>query len=124
MASQQQCRPSPARYCSKSPPEQPLQVKVVGVFKSSSFHVAKSAAEVTVRITTSAGVSSGLPVSRLLVTRIEVRRRREVSRPAEQYQCTSQGPGSGRADFPLPGGLPLKGDPNEGKLRTLLGGGG
>ncbi|XP_039093347.1 probable inactive peptidyl-prolyl cis-trans isomerase-like 6 isoform X3 [Hyaena hyaena] len=45
MASPQQCRPSPARYCSKSPPEQPLQVKVVGVFKSSSFHIAKSAAE-------------------------------------------------------------------------------
>ncbi|XP_058590913.1 probable inactive peptidyl-prolyl cis-trans isomerase-like 6 isoform X1 [Neofelis nebulosa] len=45
MASQQQRGPRPAPYCSKSPPEQPLQVKVVGLFKSSSFHIAKSAAE-------------------------------------------------------------------------------
>ncbi|XP_060987478.1 probable inactive peptidyl-prolyl cis-trans isomerase-like 6 isoform X6 [Dama dama] len=30
---------------SRSPPEQPLQVKVVGLFKSSSFQIAKSAAE-------------------------------------------------------------------------------
>ncbi|XP_045355205.1 probable inactive peptidyl-prolyl cis-trans isomerase-like 6 isoform X2 [Leopardus geoffroyi] len=45
MASQLQRGPRPAPYCSKSPPEQPLQVKVVGLFKSSSFHIAKSAAE-------------------------------------------------------------------------------
>ncbi|XP_070306086.1 probable inactive peptidyl-prolyl cis-trans isomerase-like 6 isoform X2 [Odocoileus virginianus] len=41
MASQQ-----PSVPCiSRSPPEQPLQVKVVGLFKSSSFQIAKSAAE-------------------------------------------------------------------------------
>ncbi|VFV21706.1 peptidyl-prolyl cis-trans isomerase-like 6 [Lynx pardinus] len=45
MASQLQRGPRPAPYCSKSPPEQPLQVKVVGLFKSSSFHIARSAAE-------------------------------------------------------------------------------
>ncbi|XP_068841577.1 probable inactive peptidyl-prolyl cis-trans isomerase-like 6 [Capricornis sumatraensis] len=41
MASQQQSVPC----ISRSPPEQPLQVKVVGLFKSSSFQIAKSAAE-------------------------------------------------------------------------------
>ncbi|XP_059797424.1 probable inactive peptidyl-prolyl cis-trans isomerase-like 6 isoform X3 [Balaenoptera ricei] len=34
---------------SQTPPEQPLQVKVVGLFKSSSFQIAKSAAEVTAK---------------------------------------------------------------------------
>lgn len=34
---------------SQLPPEQPLQVKVVGLFKSSSFQVAKSTAEVTAK---------------------------------------------------------------------------
>ncbi|KAB1275575.1 putative inactive peptidyl-prolyl cis-trans isomerase-like 6 [Camelus dromedarius] len=41
MASTQQSAPC----SSQSPPEQPLQVKVVGLFKSSSFQIAKSAAE-------------------------------------------------------------------------------
>ncbi|MXQ85627.1 hypothetical protein E5288_WYG001272 [Bos mutus] len=41
MASQQHSVPC----ISRSPPEQPLQVKVVGLFKSSSFQIAKSAAE-------------------------------------------------------------------------------
>lgn len=45
MASQQQSVPC----ISRSPPEQPLQVKVVGLFKSSSFQIAKSAAEVTAK---------------------------------------------------------------------------
>ncbi|XP_073749857.1 probable inactive peptidyl-prolyl cis-trans isomerase-like 6 isoform X3 [Callorhinus ursinus] len=45
MASPKPCRPRSARCRSQSPPEQPLQVKVVGLFKSSSFQIAKSAAE-------------------------------------------------------------------------------
>ncbi|XP_059257175.1 probable inactive peptidyl-prolyl cis-trans isomerase-like 6 isoform X2 [Mustela nigripes] len=45
MASPKQCRPKSAPCRSRSPPEQPLRVKVVGLFKSSSFQVAKSAAE-------------------------------------------------------------------------------
>ncbi|XP_027458706.1 probable inactive peptidyl-prolyl cis-trans isomerase-like 6 isoform X4 [Zalophus californianus] len=45
MASPKPCRPRSAGGRSQSPPEQPLQVKVVGLFKSSSFQIAKSAAE-------------------------------------------------------------------------------
>nr|XP_012420059.1 PREDICTED: peptidyl-prolyl cis-trans isomerase-like 6 isoform X2 [Odobenus rosmarus divergens] len=45
MASPKQRRPRSARCRSQSPPEQPLQVKVVGLFKTSSFQIAKSAAE-------------------------------------------------------------------------------
>ncbi|XP_045860416.1 probable inactive peptidyl-prolyl cis-trans isomerase-like 6 isoform X2 [Meles meles] len=45
MASPKQCRPRSAPCSSRSPPEQQLKVKVVGLFKSSSFQVAKSAAE-------------------------------------------------------------------------------
>ncbi|XP_045654416.1 probable inactive peptidyl-prolyl cis-trans isomerase-like 6 isoform X2 [Ursus americanus] len=45
MASSQHCQPRSAPCRSRSPPEQPLQVKVVGLFKSSSFQIAKSAAE-------------------------------------------------------------------------------
>ncbi|XP_032714175.1 probable inactive peptidyl-prolyl cis-trans isomerase-like 6 isoform X2 [Lontra canadensis] len=45
MASPKQCRPKSAPCRSRSPPEQPLRVKVVGLFKSSSFQVAKSTAE-------------------------------------------------------------------------------
>ncbi|XP_076715577.2 putative inactive peptidyl-prolyl cis-trans isomerase-like 6 [Callospermophilus lateralis] len=41
----QRLRPTPAPCSSKSPPERPLQVKVVGIFKSSNFQVAKSTAE-------------------------------------------------------------------------------
>ncbi|XP_008261579.1 probable inactive peptidyl-prolyl cis-trans isomerase-like 6 isoform X3 [Oryctolagus cuniculus] len=45
MASQQPGKPGDTGCVSKSPPEGPLQVKVVGLFKSSSFQIAKSAAE-------------------------------------------------------------------------------
>uniref|UniRef100_A0A8C9AQT4 Probable inactive peptidyl-prolyl cis-trans isomerase-like 6 n=1 Tax=Prolemur simus TaxID=1328070 RepID=A0A8C9AQT4_PROSS len=45
MASPAPRRPRPAQCESGSPPEQPLQVKVVGLFKSSSFQMAKSTAE-------------------------------------------------------------------------------
>ncbi|XP_012384455.1 probable inactive peptidyl-prolyl cis-trans isomerase-like 6 isoform X2 [Dasypus novemcinctus] len=37
--------PKPAGFLPQSPPERPLQVKVVGLFKSSSFQIAKSTAE-------------------------------------------------------------------------------
>ncbi|KAM5282940.1 uncharacterized protein RBU33_017765 isoform 2-T2 [Hipposideros larvatus] len=45
MASPQWCRPKSVPCDSHSPPEQPLQVKVVGLFKSSTFQIAKSTAE-------------------------------------------------------------------------------
>lgn len=61
MASPKQCRPKSAPCRSRSPPEQPLRVKVVGLFKSSSFQVAKSAAEVTAR---KPHVWAALPVCR------------------------------------------------------------
>ncbi|XP_047415618.1 probable inactive peptidyl-prolyl cis-trans isomerase-like 6 isoform X1 [Sciurus carolinensis] len=41
----QRLRPSPVQCSSQLPPERPLQVKAVGLFKSSSFQVAKSTAE-------------------------------------------------------------------------------
>ncbi|KAG8522095.1 putative inactive peptidyl-prolyl cis-trans isomerase-like 6, partial [Galemys pyrenaicus] len=49
MASLQPGRPRSAACRSKSPPEKPLQVKVVGLFKSSSFQIAKNTAEGPVR---------------------------------------------------------------------------
>ncbi|XP_059128483.1 probable inactive peptidyl-prolyl cis-trans isomerase-like 6 isoform X3 [Peromyscus eremicus] len=41
----QPCRPKPPACPTKSPPEPPLRVKVVGLFKSSSFQVSKTIAE-------------------------------------------------------------------------------
>ncbi|XP_052607466.1 probable inactive peptidyl-prolyl cis-trans isomerase-like 6 isoform X3 [Peromyscus californicus insignis] len=41
----QPCRPKPLACPTKSPPEPPLRVKVVGLFKSSSFQVSKTIAE-------------------------------------------------------------------------------
>ncbi|XP_054425785.1 probable inactive peptidyl-prolyl cis-trans isomerase-like 6 isoform X1 [Pteronotus mesoamericanus] len=45
MARPQPCGPRSVPFCSQSPPEQLLQVKVVGLFKTSSFQIAKSTAE-------------------------------------------------------------------------------
>ncbi|XP_023389140.1 peptidyl-prolyl cis-trans isomerase-like 6 [Pteropus vampyrus] len=45
MASAQPCRSRPVPCAFQSPPEQPLQVKVVGLFKSNTFQIAKSTAE-------------------------------------------------------------------------------
>ncbi|XP_023506671.2 probable inactive peptidyl-prolyl cis-trans isomerase-like 6 isoform X1 [Equus caballus] len=45
MAGPQPCQPRSVRCRSPSPPEPPLRVKVVGLFKSASFQIAKSAAE-------------------------------------------------------------------------------
>ncbi|XP_037700427.1 probable inactive peptidyl-prolyl cis-trans isomerase-like 6 isoform X2 [Choloepus didactylus] len=45
MASPARYLPGPAPCLPQSPPERPLQVKVVGLFKSSSFQIAKSTAE-------------------------------------------------------------------------------
>ncbi|XP_003781861.1 peptidyl-prolyl cis-trans isomerase-like 6 [Otolemur garnettii] len=45
MASLPPCPPRPAQCVSQPPPENPLQVKVVGLFKSSSLQIAKSIAE-------------------------------------------------------------------------------
>nr|XP_019590519.1 PREDICTED: peptidyl-prolyl cis-trans isomerase-like 6 isoform X3 [Rhinolophus sinicus] len=45
MASPQRSRLKSVPCGSQSPPEQPLQVKVVGLFKSSTFQIAKSTAE-------------------------------------------------------------------------------
>jgi hypothetical protein len=47
MASPLPCRPKPVPCSLESPPQRSLQVKVVGLFKSSSFQVAKIMAEVT-----------------------------------------------------------------------------
>lgn len=47
MSSAQPCRSRPVQCAFQSPPEQPLQVKVVGLFKSNTFQIAKSTAEVT-----------------------------------------------------------------------------
>ncbi|XP_024898210.1 peptidyl-prolyl cis-trans isomerase-like 6 isoform X2 [Pteropus alecto] len=45
MASAQPCRSRPVPCAFQSPPEQPLRVKVVGLFKSNTFQIAKSTAE-------------------------------------------------------------------------------
>ncbi|XP_036076713.1 probable inactive peptidyl-prolyl cis-trans isomerase-like 6 isoform X1 [Rousettus aegyptiacus] len=45
MSSAQPCRSRPVQCAFQSPPEQPLQVKVVGLFKSNTFQIAKSTAE-------------------------------------------------------------------------------
>lgn len=43
----QPCRPKPSACRTPLLPESPLQVKVVGLFKSSSFQMSKTIAEVT-----------------------------------------------------------------------------
>lgn len=52
MASQQPCRPKskPPACRTQLPPEPPLKLKVVGLFKSSSFQVSKTIAEVSLRL--------------------------------------------------------------------------
>lgn len=58
---------------SQTPHEQPLQVKVVGLFKSSSFQIAKSAAEVTAKKQPQGREGpSRFRVVRLLVAGVEV----------------------------------------------------
>ena len=78
MASQLQRGPRPAPYCSKSPPEQPLQVKVVGLQKLQLSHREERCRGNREKTASADGspVSSG---SRFLVTRVEVRGRREVA---------------------------------------------
>lgn len=60
MASPQPSRPKAVLCRSHSPPEQPLQVQVVGIFKTSTFQIAKSTAEVTAK----KQVREALPASR------------------------------------------------------------
>ncbi|XP_029411604.1 probable inactive peptidyl-prolyl cis-trans isomerase-like 6 isoform X2 [Nannospalax galili] len=45
MAGKPPCRPKPPLCSTRLPPEPPLQVKVVGLFKSSSFQMSKTIAE-------------------------------------------------------------------------------
>lgn len=47
MATRQPCRRKPSPCRTRQPPEPPLKLKVVGLFKSSSFQVSKTIAEVT-----------------------------------------------------------------------------
>ena len=115
MASQQ-----PSVPCvSRSPPEQPLQVKVVGLFKSSSFQIAKSAAEVTVK------TPQERPASRSCTTWWRGSRFREGS--SRLGMAVSEWIGACRwqvpvwAGVPLREGLPLTGDSSEGIVQNLAG---
>lgn len=72
MASPQRSRLKSVPCGSQSPPEQPLQVKVVGLFKSSTFQIAKSTAEVTAK---KPQMPAALPASRLVVSGFDVRGR-------------------------------------------------
>uniref|UniRef100_A0A9L0JVR6 Probable inactive peptidyl-prolyl cis-trans isomerase-like 6 n=1 Tax=Equus asinus TaxID=9793 RepID=A0A9L0JVR6_EQUAS len=109
MAGPQPCQPRSVRCRSPSPPEPPLRVKVVGLFKSASFQIAKSAAEVTAKKPQRRRPApSRFPVSRLLVAGVDVRRRgvpggRAQSRRIRAYRGQRAGPGgrstSRRATF-------------------------
>lgn len=108
------------RCGSHSPPEQPLQVKVVGLFKGSTFQIAKSTAEVTAK---KPQMPAALPASRLVPPGVRVR-------------CSGKGcPGwawpvwleprgwgksaSPRRAFHFKKGLPLKGDTSERNVQNL-----
>ena len=80
MAGQQPCGQRSVPFRSQSPPEQPLQVKVVGLFKSSSFQVAKSTAEVTAK---KLQVREALPTSQAHASSWRRSRLREGRVPAE-----------------------------------------
>lgn len=55
-----------APACTEKPPEQPLRVKVVGLFKSAGFQIAKSTAEVNPAERTDAGGRAALLAARLV----------------------------------------------------------
>lgn len=55
-----------APACTEKPPEQPLRVKVVGLFKSAGFQIAKSTAEVNPAGRTDAGGRAALLTARLV----------------------------------------------------------
>lgn len=121
MASPQRCKLRSVPCGSQSPPEQPLQVKVVGLFKSSTFQIAKSTAEVTAK---KPQMPAALPAS-LLVP------------PVFRVLCSGKGcpawagPGQsgwnseGRGKVRVRGGhstsrrVPLKGDTSERSVQNL-----